>query len=279
VIVGYDGSDGSEDALSLGRILSTAAGAALVVGHVLAPGTVRAEPTGGRSVAVVEPGQSDAEGVVGDLRPLADSLGADVAATVDRDGARGLLDLVEEHDANLLVVGSSKQAASGRVFAGRLVDSLLRHAPCPVAIAPSGFRDQQPGVPRVVGVAFDGSPDAERALKAGQDLALRAEATMRVLAVASPELSEHSRSRLADRVNEARDQLPAELRAAALLLDGPSVPAILDELDKGIHVLFVGTRGLGQIRRAVMGSVSSALARAAACPVIVIPQPPQANEH
>ena len=277
VIVGYDGSDGAEDALALGRMVSGATGAVLVLARVFPFDVVVAEHRSGRTPPAVALLELEIQAVADGLRSVAEPLSAEVSAVPNRSVSRGLEELAEERHADLIIVGSSSRASLGRVFAGNVGDSLLRQAPCPVAIAPRGFRDRGEGPPRVVGVAFDGSPNAERALAAASALAGRAEATMRLIAAAPPAAAAQSRQQLAERLDRARDQLPSELRAAALLVEGPPVPAILEELERGIHVLFIGSRGFGPIRKSLMGSVSAALVRSALCPVIVVP--PTAEDH
>ncbi|WP_109522657.1 MULTISPECIES: universal stress protein [Nocardia] len=55
------------------------------------------------------------------------------------------------------------------------------------------------------------------------------------------------------------------------LIQAPPIPALRDR-SKNARMLVVGTRGLGAFGRGILGSVSTALARHAECPVAVIPQ-------
>jgi nucleotide-binding universal stress UspA family protein len=62
------------------------------------------------------------------------------------------------------------------------------------------------------------------------------------------------------------------LEARALLVEGPTVETVLDEARKhGARMIVVGSHGRGTIGRALLGSVSEGLARAAHCPVLIVP--------
>jgi nucleotide-binding universal stress UspA family protein len=60
-----------------------------------------------------------------------------------------------------------------------------------------------------------------------------------------------------------------DLRVSGATVEGERVPALLAESARA-DLMVVGTRGLGRLTGAVLGSVSSALAAAAYCPVIVV---------
>ncbi|MGK8491375.1 universal stress protein [Nocardia asiatica] len=62
-----------------------------------------------------------------------------------------------------------------------------------------------------------------------------------------------------------------ELDVSTELVDAPPIP-VLRNRSKTARLLVVGTHGLGAISRGLLGSVSTALARHAACPVAVIPE-------
>ncbi|WP_062987823.1 universal stress protein [Nocardia anaemiae] len=63
-----------------------------------------------------------------------------------------------------------------------------------------------------------------------------------------------------------------DLDITTFVVDAPPIPVLLDR-SKDARMLVVGTRGLGAFRRALLGSVSTAVARHAHCPVAVIPEP------
>ena len=73
-----------------------------------------------------------------------ENLPGDVPATFVRHRARsapaGLLELAEEHDARMIVLGSSSPGAFGHVALGSVTDRLLHSSPVALALAPRGFR-------------------------------------------------------------------------------------------------------------------------------------------
>ncbi|WP_063052544.1 universal stress protein [Nocardia arthritidis] len=63
----------------------------------------------------------------------------------------------------------------------------------------------------------------------------------------------------------------AQLDISTELVDAPPIPLLRDR-SRTARLLVVGTHGLGAVNRRLLGSVSTALARHAACPVAVIPE-------
>ncbi|MFD4469627.1 universal stress protein [Rhodococcus sp. NPDC058505] len=67
----------------------------------------------------------------------------------------------------------------------------------------------------------------------------------------------------------AREIAPG-VEVGTALHHGPPIPALLDRSESA-RMLVVGSRGLGAVRGALVGSVSTALATHSRCPVVVIP--------
>jgi nucleotide-binding universal stress UspA family protein len=63
-----------------------------------------------------------------------------------------------------------------------------------------------------------------------------------------------------------------DLDITTFVVEAPPIPVLLDR-STDARLLVVGTRGLGAFRRGLLGSVSTAVARHAHCPVAVIPEP------
>jgi nucleotide-binding universal stress UspA family protein len=62
------------------------------------------------------------------------------------------------------------------------------------------------------------------------------------------------------------------LRARALLIQGPTVEKIVEEIGRlEADVAVLGSHGHGALRRALLGSVSEGVIRRAPCPVLVVP--------
>jgi nucleotide-binding universal stress UspA family protein len=146
--------------------------------------------------------------------------------------------------------------------------------------------------PTKVLLATDGSKEAQLAATAAADLAKRTGSELHLVYVGhmpptyyeSPgawALDPDLRGRMAERVEEeARRRLDEQVQRvreaggevveshAKLGRPDAEIVALAEELGAGLIVL--GSRGLGGIRSALMGSVSHSVVRHAHCPVLVV---------
>jgi nucleotide-binding universal stress UspA family protein len=267
ILVGYDGSGQGEDALALAEQLAESTGAALIVARVLAPGSLIA---GGSDPQVQG---ADVE----QLRRLERAAGGvDAQAQTLMGGSvpRGLQALAEENGADLIVVGSSHRGRVGRTLAGGVATGLLHGAPCAVAVAPRGYRDQTPARLDAVVAGFDGSGESGQALMAAWQLAQAAQAKLRIVAVAVEPLHDQLRESLA----EARRTVPDGLEVDATLPTGDPVEVLKEAGGAPGTMLVVGSRGYGPLRRVLLGSVSTKLVRGTPCPLLVTPRGPRKDK-
>jgi len=282
LIAGYDGSDHAADGLALAELLSDVTGAELLVTAVVpqefpyVPGTHEREQA---------------------LRSLARDMLVDAVAESDRvhtrviaarAAAHGLHDLAESEGADAIVVGSSRHGAIGRVLAGSVAERLLHGAPCPVTVAPAGYRDRGRGGLEVVACAFDGSDEARRAAEHAEYLARAAGATLRLLAVHEPELmfgidqipggydrdelARTERARLERALDEAAARVPPGVAVEHELLEGSAVEALAGAASDGVDLLTVGSRAYGPVRRVLLGGVSAGLVRSSPVAVLAVPR-------
>ncbi len=267
LVIGYDGTAEGEDALALARLLAPPLGAELLAACVKAVPHPR--PRGHETRSRLEHAAE---------RTLAGAAGEDLErrAVVSASPARGLFELAEGERAHLLVVGSSHHSGLGAVLAGSVGRAVLQGAPCPVALAPRGYHAQDVDRLRVLGVGFDGSAEAERALGGAIDLARRAEATMRVIVALTPlegpydNLSRHETLREA--AGTAVERCPPQLRAEGRIRTGAAATVLREEADMGIDLLMLGSRGYGPLLRTWLGSVAAELMQSAPCPLLVFPR-------
>jgi nucleotide-binding universal stress UspA family protein len=173
----------------------------------------------------------------------------------------------DEVGASILVVGSTGHGLAGRLAAGGTVQRLLPMARCPVAVAPRGYRHVAPERITVVAVAYDASPESDRAAAVAAHLAGRTGAALRFVAVAEiPE--QRSAARAA--VQRGLAYAPVEIDALADVVDG-SVGRTLADLPGRTDLLVVGARGYRFMHRLLPGGVVGVLVRTAYYPVVVVP--------
>jgi nucleotide-binding universal stress UspA family protein len=291
IIVGYDGSDQARDGLALGRVFAKATGASLLVAHVfrhdvvLTPGWEKYE----------EAAHANAEKLLSDAASMLEDFEVETRAIRGSSAAWGLQDLAEAEGADLIALGSSHHGGIGRVLMGTVSDRLFHGSPCAVAIAPRGFSDQSDVALRVIGVAFDGSPESKAALAEAARLGEAASATLRIFAVAESdiffgysampsaedqtELFRSQKEHFEREIAKALEELPRELRAAGEVLRGDAADTIASKAEEGLDLLVTGSRGYGPARRVLLGSVSSKLAHSAACPLLVVPRTAEPSER
>ena len=256
VIACYRGQD-SADAVVLGALMAQALGEPLVLASAYRydPVSLSAQALPSRD------NERRAEVTATAVRRARQFAGSEIEL---RDavvpGVRIVDALVE-----LAVDSAACMLVLGRDTRGHLTRTLIPRAPCPVAVAPSTAPLPRLSSLRRIGVAFDGSPTAARALGAARRLAIATGAQLAVLA-AGP-TSEH----VATWLHIARLSLEISdvpYTTAALLGD----PAgRLSEASRGLDLLVCGSRGRGRAAAAILGSVSTQLVTHAQCPVLVVP--------
>ena len=280
VVVGFDAAEESRDAITLGAVLAAAEGAQLEVAVVLPRGRAPFEEAiaGGRLAEQLDEQLFDS---------AARELGGRDFTPVRLDGglagrsaARALYEYAGEQHIDLIVVGSSHRGKLGRVLPGSVGESLLRGAPCAVAVAPRGYaRAEQPAV-TLIGVAYDGSEEAKLALGEAERLAGAFGARLHVITVVpvrpaivleahlAVELGQALRREYKQRLDEATSALSSGITAEGAVEEGDPA-AVLAERASQLDLLVMGSRGYGAIRSALLGGVSAQVIRAAPCPVLV----------
>jgi nucleotide-binding universal stress UspA family protein len=286
IVVGVDGTDPSDDALTLARSLARPASARLLLATAV-PYPDAALVGAGVAMPVIRDGGRQAERRLEREAADLEADGYSVEHTVRLyDSAPWMLQsLADERAADLIVVGSARSGRLGRVLPGTTGERLIAGAPCPVAVAPRDYRPP-PSAGRRIGVAVDGSQESLRALEAAATLATTPDATLQVIAVldafryGAPALMggpgyDRMRNDLeaaaCERLDAAVAQLPPAVSATPMLLAGDPARA-LAEHSRGLDLLVVGSRRYGPVRAVLLGGVSGPVIRSAACPVVVVPR-------
>jgi nucleotide-binding universal stress UspA family protein len=149
IVVGVDGSEDSEAALTVAERLADDLGARLVLANVvehvhspyatldaIGPGAIATAPVGDVLRAQVRAGERL-------LEEMAEQANVEAAKrrVVSGFAAERLADLADEEDAELIVVGSRGRGAFKAAFLGSVSTSLIGVARCPVLVVPPGARE------------------------------------------------------------------------------------------------------------------------------------------
>lgn len=284
LLVGYDGSEGSLDALALSGFLA-ASGGRLIAAHVYTymPGYVLDydeyfEELARRAEQVLANCGSDRH------------VQFEIVSLFAGSAAKGLHGLAESESADLIVLGSSRHGPVGRVLAGSVGQRLLHGAPCAIAVAPRDYRTATNRAIRRIGIAFNGSPEAEVALSVVGQLALELEAEVEVIGICEPvspiyfggmgppvlapveEIMGRQRAWLEQEVARGVEALPPAVKVTGRVLWGKPFEEFRTEATEALDLLVIGSRGYGPLRRVFLGGLAAELMRSAPCPLLVLPR-------
>jgi nucleotide-binding universal stress UspA family protein len=221
--------------------------------------------------------------VVEAVERLRAELGVDTRLVQQMSVPRALDAFAREHEAGLVVVGSTRRGRAERVLLGSSAERLLQGAPCAVALAPRGYTRS---ALQTIAVGFVDSPEGHAALVTAHALAARQGAQLRVVAAVhptggfdsaagKPERGHRLQGRHRLEAQAALDQALAALPAGAqaegeLHVDDPA--EVLLRISENVDLLVCGSRGYGPLRSVLLGGVSRRLVDGAHCPVLVLPR-------
>lgn len=284
ILVATDFSERSDRALRRATLLARSGGARLVLVH----GVDDDQPD-----RLAESARREAGALIGELAASVTSLdgvaceGLVVSGPVDEAVATA----AEEHDADLLVVGSHRQRPFHDVFLGTTVDRILRRSLRPVLMA----KATPAGPHHRVLFATDMSEGCENAIRTARDLGLLAGTRLSVVHVfAAPgqELMLHASASTkevlayveSERVR-ATEKLEAWLNGIGLSADArlaelaevATAETIADcAQESRADLIVLGTQARSSLKRFILGSVAQGVLRAATSDVVVVPPPQDA---
>lgn len=243
------------------------------------------------------------DAVLADARRIADEArqllgprasGAEVRVSEGEPRAE-IVRAAEGWGAELVVVGARGLGGVRGLLLGSVSLDVARRVPCPVLVVkgqPQGFR-------RVV-MAVDGSPDSLEALRFFAALPLPRRLKVRLMGVVNqlriPPLAPraaraHLRAVVAQLERERSAEVETALqRAAAGLREKvgavelavhvgrPGEQVVRAATEFAADLVVVGARGLGAVKRFLLGSVSEEILRGARCPVLIVKRSRGARE-
>lgn len=268
ILIGFDDTSYGLDALALGLELAGGTGEPVTVATAF-PDDERGLIVASQDSRWVSEVRAVAEKKLDSARAVvAGRAGVDFVTLGPASASRALHQYAERTKPHVVVMGSSEHSAIGRIAPGSTVERLLHGAPCPVAVAPRGYR-KRPQPIRSVAVAYDGTPEAEEALTVAARVAGRIDAAVRLVAV-----SAHDDETVSARLRGAAERLAGTVKVShEVVADDDVVDALADLPGEHPGLLVCGSRGYGPLKQILLGSVSTQLIRKAAYPVLVVPRP------
>jgi nucleotide-binding universal stress UspA family protein len=193
------------------------------------------------------------------------------AHPVARYGAPGEEILKESYnnDVDLIVVGSHGHSTLGRIILGSVSREVVTKAKCAVRIGRKSHQSSHDKLRLIIGI--DGSPNAAAAARMmasrtwppnSEAFIITATNSERIATVEAVQ-KEHG---------PIRDLLiAAGLEVISIISEGNAAQTLLHYCERLLpNAIFVGSRGLNFLNRALLGSVSTAVADNAGCTVEVV---------
>ncbi len=274
IILGYDDTKQSRDALALARLLASSGRRSIVLSHVIP----RPPPFDSRTREYVQLASAHDHSVLDPA--MAELAGLNVEGRPIESGspARGLSEVAEDEGASLIVIGSTHRGPVGRVMLGSVGEVLLAGSPTAVAVAPKGFAAKVPSAIKSVTAGFNLAREGYAALRTAAALASDLGARLRAITVDEGfAQARHSVKHRSDEHGSLEDELDRALAdvqapdAERIMLSG-SAATCLAEACVESDLLVIGSRSYGPVRHTLLGSVSAKLMRSCPAPLLVVPR-------
>jgi len=199
-----------------------------------------------------------------------------------------ILRYTDEHDIDLVVMGTHGRRGPARLFLGSVAEEVVRHAPCPVLT----LREEK--APRAIEavekilVPVDFSPYSQEALSYGKEVAALYGAGLQVLhtieepaypyfytpgGTYSPvEQLEALREKAEEALDKMLSETPGpEVPAERFVATGrPASEIALFAEERGSDMVVIATHGLTGLERLLVGSTAEQVVRLAHCPVFTV---------
>jgi nucleotide-binding universal stress UspA family protein len=289
IIAGFSASRQGSAPLNLAAQLSRTTGEKIVAAAIVE----RAQPAG------VDPIEDQYQGHItahatASLQRVVDRVRGDldIAVTVQQSTSipRGLMELVDQHSADLVVVGSSSSGLLGRVALGSVTDRLVHTAEVPVAIAPRGYPFNPVAIQRLT-AAYGGAADTAGLIQTAAELAKQWSVRLRIASftVRPATLFGGSIERSAEDLvvrqwaRKTMDAALSQLNDARATIAIPDVDVVVGagtEWDEAVNniawqsgdMLLLGSGAAGAKAQVFLGSAAAKILRHTPVPVMIVPR-------
>ena len=290
IVVGVDPAHRSASALHLAAMLARSSGEDLLVAAVVPPAWPAS--AGGADAEWRGYTRDTANGALDHAAAvLGGEAGAEYLLQEAPSARRGLVELAEQRDASLIVVGSGVSGHPGRIALGSESDALLHASPIPVAIAPSGYRTEEDARIGRVTAAYRGTGASTGLVLGAAKVAAQLDTELRIASFAVVPRDSGTSGAGLDAELPIADAWAADIerhaaavvRQVAELPDAPTVAGVavgigetwesaLEDIGwEPEEVLVVGSSTLGAIARVFLGSHAAKIVRHSPVPVVVVP--------
>jgi nucleotide-binding universal stress UspA family protein len=204
-----------------------------------------------------------------------------------RSVSGGLIEVVDELDTELLVLGSSSSGQLGQVVIGSTADRLLHSSPVPVLIAPRGYRGPRGGNLTRITCGYPGTPESVDVVRKIAALAERLEVPLRVITFAvrgrtmyPPEVGLHAEDSILAAWETQAGEMLGQLRTDGVVGDDVALQVVsgngwdqaMDDAEwEDGEILALGTSPRAGIAHVFLGSRGTKILRVSPVPVLVLP--------
>ncbi len=201
--------------------------------------------------------------------------------------APAIVDYAEEHDIDLIVIGTHGRRGLRRFLLGSVAEEVVRTAACPVmTLRKNAATEESQEIERIV-VPFDFSPDSEAAFGVAKELATLYSSRIDLVHAIQPPIvagGMYGMPLPGPTMIDGTLEMEKALAEVAQSSDGSAVEThVLEgspawEISEfasrtGANLIVIGSHGMSGMRRFLLGSVSERVLRSAPCPVLVLRRP------
>ena len=289
IIAGFSSSRQGSAPINLAKQIADTTGekviAAAVVERALPPGVdpIEDEYRGFLASRASASLERVVEQVRGDL---------DITVTVHHSTSipNGLMELADQHSADVVVVGSSSSGLLGRVTLGSVTDRLVHTSQVPVALAPRGYPSSPVPIQRLT-AGYGGAADAVGLIAASAERAQQWKVRLRIASFTVPPFTlfagsiEHSAEELVVQqwISRTMDAAVKQLGDARATVSIPDVDVVIgtgtgwreavdDIAWESGDLLLLGSGAAGPMAHVFLGTAAAKILRHAPVPVMIVPR-------